>query len=119
MPTRDYRIRWFTGDASYMSGIATGSSSTTWRVAASIRSMYGSSSRRSTSIWAKTWRREPEAGPATRLAFLRSPAGPLMGTVHYGEVNPMQGWISREYGHCEPAPLVSYVVRSLLPLRIV
>ena len=43
----------------------------------------------------------------------------LTGTVHLGEVNPMQGWVSREYGHCEPAPLVSYVVRSLLPLRVV
>jgi len=42
----------------------------------------------------------------------------LTGTVHLGEMNPMQGWISREYGHRLPAPLVSYGVQSTLPLRI-
>jgi len=42
----------------------------------------------------------------------------LTGTVHLGEMNPMQGWISREYGHRLPAPLVSYGVQSTLPFRI-
>jgi len=64
-----------------------------------------------------------------RRAWAQSPSGkmlvlhpfctrPRLATVHCGELDPMQGWISREYGQRHPAPLLQYRVRAALPFRI-
>jgi hypothetical protein len=39
--------------------------------------------------------------------------------VCVGVVSPMQGWISTEYGHREPAPVLVYSAMTDLPLRII
>lgn len=44
---------------------------------------------------------------------------PLKATLHEGELDPLQGWVSDHYGQRRPAPLVSYATVARLPLRIV
>ncbi len=42
----------------------------------------------------------------------------LKGEVHEGEVAPIQGWVSPDYGQRRPAPAVTYSAVTRLPLRI-
>jgi len=42
----------------------------------------------------------------------------LRASVHSGEIAPMQGWISAEYGRRQPAPVLVYSVVTRAPLRI-
>jgi len=44
---------------------------------------------------------------------------PLKAEVHEGDVAPIQGWISPDYGQRRPAPVVTYSTVTRLPLRIV
>lgn len=43
---------------------------------------------------------------------------PLKGEVHEGEVAPIQGWLSQDYGQRRPAPALTYSAVTRLPLRI-
>jgi hypothetical protein len=43
---------------------------------------------------------------------------PLKASVHEGEVSPIQGWVSPDYGQCLPAPVLIYSAETHLPLRI-
>jgi hypothetical protein len=59
-------------------------------------------------------------GPKDDGLFLRSFARvPLKGEVHEGEVAPMRGWLSPEYGQRRPAPMLIYSAVARFPLRIV
>jgi hypothetical protein len=42
----------------------------------------------------------------------------LKGEVHEGELVPVQGWISPDYGRRRPAPALTYSTVTRLPLRI-
>lgn len=44
---------------------------------------------------------------------------PLKGEIHEGELAPIRGWVSPEYGQRRPAPLVIYSAVAGLPLRVV
>ncbi len=44
-------------------------------------------------------------------------AVPFAVSVHEGETDPIRGWVSPDYGRREPAPLVMFSARSVLPLR--
>lgn len=44
---------------------------------------------------------------------------PLDFDIHHGGLDPIQGWISRDYGLRQAAPMLSYSVVAKLPLRIV
>jgi heparinase II/III-like protein len=43
----------------------------------------------------------------------------LKGDVHEGELAPIQGWISPDYGRRAPSPALTYSTVTRLPLRIV
>jgi hypothetical protein len=42
----------------------------------------------------------------------------LKAEIRTGEVRPMQGWVSEDYGRRTPAPLLVYSVVTRLPLRV-
>ncbi|HEY1771777.1 MAG TPA: alginate lyase family protein [Gammaproteobacteria bacterium] len=44
---------------------------------------------------------------------------PLQAEIHQGEVEPIRGWISPDYGLRVPAPQLSYSAVTRLPLRVV
>jgi hypothetical protein len=46
-------------------------------------------------------------------------ATPLHAEIHRGDVEPIRGWISPDYGLRVPAPQLSYGAVSRLPLRVV
>jgi hypothetical protein len=46
-------------------------------------------------------------------------ATPLHPEIHRGEVEPIRGWISPDYGLRVPAPQLSYSTVTRLPLRVV
>jgi len=43
---------------------------------------------------------------------------PLKAEIHEGELAPIQGWVSPDYGERRPAPVVTYSAVARLPLRI-
>jgi hypothetical protein len=45
--------------------------------------------------------------------------GTLKATVHEGETEPKEGWISPAYGRQEPAPMLVYSLTSMLPVRVI
>lgn len=58
--------------------------------------------------------------PDGRSLFIKSfAATPLQAEIHEGEVEPIRGWISPDYGLRVPAPLLCYSTVIRLPLRIV
>jgi hypothetical protein len=44
---------------------------------------------------------------------------PLEARIRIGETNPIEGWVSSDYGRKVPAPSVSYAWRAGLPARVV
>ena len=42
----------------------------------------------------------------------------LTAEIHEGEMAPIQGWVSDDYGQRRPAPVLVYSTRTQLPLRI-
>jgi hypothetical protein len=44
---------------------------------------------------------------------------PLSASVRHGQLDPIEGWVSRDYGRREPAPVVVYGTTTRLPLRII
>ena len=67
-----------------------------------------------TDLWAKAY------GPGGRALFIRPFATvQLKGQVHKGQVAPIEGWISPNYGQRVPAPLLTYSAVARLPLRII
>ncbi len=44
---------------------------------------------------------------------------PLKGRIYKGEVNPILGWVSPNYGQRQPAPILIYSARVCFPFRIV
>jgi hypothetical protein len=58
--------------------------------------------------------------PGGNSLFIRSfAASPLQPEIHEGEVEPIRGWVSPDYGLRVPAPLLCYSTVIRLPLRIV
>jgi hypothetical protein len=45
--------------------------------------------------------------------------GSLKATVHEGETDPKEGWISPAYGRQEPAPVLVYSLTTVLPARVI
>ena len=45
--------------------------------------------------------------------------GSLKATVHEGEADPKEGWISPAYGRQEPAPVLVYSSTTMLPARVI
>jgi len=67
---------------------------------------------------AEGWARAGEPGDAGLL--VRSFAAmPLKVEIHEGEVSPIQGWISPDYGVREAAPALAYVTVARPPIRVV
>lgn len=65
-------------------------------------------------LWARA------KGPAGRGLLVRPFASvPLKPEVVEGEISPIRGWVSSNYGLREPAPLLIYSAVTRLPLRIV
>jgi hypothetical protein len=55
-----------------------------------------------------------------RGLFVRAVASvPVEARLREGGRSPMEGWISRDYGQLEPAPLLAYTATTRLPLRVV
>src|SRR5262249_40229838 len=51
--------------------------------------------------------------------FLRPfAATPLKAEIHEGELLPIQGWVSPDYGQRRPAPVLIYSASARLPVRI-
>jgi hypothetical protein len=46
------------------------------------------------------------------------PVAPVQPSLKYGELSPVFGWISREYGQREPAPMLIYSFAVALPWRM-
>jgi hypothetical protein len=46
------------------------------------------------------------------------PVAPVQPALKYGELSPVRGWISREYGQREPAPMLIYSFAVALPWRM-
>ena len=44
---------------------------------------------------------------------------PLHAETHQGQVEPIRGWVSPDYGLRVPAPQLSYTTVTELPLRVV
>ncbi len=66
------------------------------------------------SLWARAQGRRGQA------LFVRSFAtGPLEGEIREGWREPMDGWVSEDYGRIQPAPLLLYRTRAPLPVRLV
>ena len=65
-------------------------------------------------LWARA--RVPD-GPGL---FLRPFAAmSFKGEIHEGELAPIQGWVSPDYGQRRPAPVLTYAASTRLPVRIV
>jgi hypothetical protein len=65
-------------------------------------------------LWARA------RGPQGRGLLIRPFATvPLKPEVTEGEVAPIQGWVSPNYGQRQPAPVLTYSAVTRLPLRIV
>lgn len=65
-------------------------------------------------LWARA------RGPGGRGLLVRPFAAvPLKGEVHEGELDPIQGWVSPDYGQRRPAPVLIFSTVVRLPLRIV
>ena len=64
------------------------------------------------------WRASARSASGQMLVLHPFCARPRLATVHCGELDPMQGWISREYGQRQPAPLLQYRIHTTLPFRI-
>jgi hypothetical protein len=47
------------------------------------------------------------------------PSAPVRPTLKCGDLSPIRGWISRDYGRREPAPMLIYSSTVALPWRIV
>ncbi|HEY6360386.1 MAG TPA: alginate lyase family protein [Vicinamibacterales bacterium] len=47
------------------------------------------------------------------------PSAPVQPALHYGGLAPIRGWISRDYGQRQPAPMLIYSFAVALPWRIV
>jgi hypothetical protein len=47
------------------------------------------------------------------------PSAPVQPALHYGGTAPIGGWISRDYGQRQPAPMLIYSFTVALPWRIV
>jgi hypothetical protein len=45
--------------------------------------------------------------------------GSLKATVHEGESDPKEGWVSPAYGRQEPAPVLVYSLTTALPARVI
>jgi uncharacterized heparinase superfamily protein len=65
----------------------------------------------------------PWARAATRqgrvLWICPFPGAPVQPSLKYGELTPIRGWISTEYGDRQPAPMLIYSFVVALPWRIV
>jgi len=65
----------------------------------------------------------PWARAATRqgrvLWICPFPAAPVQPALKYGELTPIRGWISSEFGDRQPAPMLIYSFAVALPWRIV
>jgi hypothetical protein len=61
------------------------------------------------------------AGPSTEHGLLLHAfsTGSLKATVHEGETDPKEGWISPAYGRQEPAPVLLYALTTTLPARVI
>jgi hypothetical protein len=46
------------------------------------------------------------------------PAAPVQPALKYGELSPIRGWISCDYGDRQPAPMLIYSFAVALPWRI-
>ena len=64
------------------------------------------------------WRASARSASGQTLVLHPFCARPWLATVHCGELDPTQGWISREYGQRQPAPMLQYRVQTALPFRI-
>ena len=64
------------------------------------------------------WRASARSASGQMLVLHPFCTRPRLATVHCGELDPMQGWISREYGQRQPAPVLQYRVHTSLPFRI-
>jgi len=65
-------------------------------------------------LWARA------AGPGGHGLLIRPFASvPLKAEVIEGELGPIRGWVSPNYGQRQPAPVVIYTTVTQLPLRIV
>ncbi|MBI4638160.1 MAG: alginate lyase family protein [Candidatus Rokubacteria bacterium] len=65
-------------------------------------------------LWARAHGREGQGLLIRPFARI-----PLRASVHTGEIHPIQGWVSAEYGQRRPAPMLVYSAVTRLPLRIV
>ncbi|MGH8371270.1 MAG: alginate lyase family protein [Gammaproteobacteria bacterium] len=64
--------------------------------------------------WACSW------GEDGRGLLIRPfSASPLEAEIREGRIEPIEGWISTDYGLRQPAPVLSYSACTSLPLRIV
>src|SRR5206468_812064 len=66
-----------------------------------------------TDLWARAQSRRGQELLIRPFALV-----PLKASVHEGEVAPIQGWFSPDYGQCRPAPILVYSATTHLPLRI-
>ena len=64
-------------------------------------------------LWARA-----HAAPGPGLFIRPFSTAPLTAGVIAGATSPAAGWISRDYGQREPAPLLIYRATTRLPLRI-
>jgi len=67
---------------------------------------------------AAQWARAPRAkGPG--LLIRSFSASPLKCEIHEGELAPIEGWVSANYGQRHPAPTLVYSTVARLPLRVI
>lgn len=64
--------------------------------------------------WACSW-----SADGRGLLLRPFSAIPLQAEIREGEIEPIQGWISTDYGLRQPAPVLQYSALTRLPLRIV
>jgi hypothetical protein len=58
--------------------------------------------------------------PRGRALWLASfPAGPVRAAIKCGELSPIRGWISTDYGQRQPAPMLIYSSDVMLPWRMI
>jgi hypothetical protein len=63
------------------------------------------------------WKHAP--GPEGRGLFIKAfAASPLQVEIHEGDVEPIRGWVSPDYGLRVPAPLLCYTTVVRLPLQV-
>jgi hypothetical protein len=70
------------------------------------------------SLGTHPWARA-ETGRGRVLWICPFPAAPVQPSLKYGELTPIRGWFSSEYGHRQPAPMLIYTFAVALPWRIV